>query len=112
MIDRFEMTILVISNTLCVNVIFFFHILYNKKNYVLCFCPPPFFLSYIHNHDSRRSKEREQKGKGGIERVCRAKGKVSSGTPSLVRQAALIHVHRVRFSRWLPRMAESIPETF
>lgn len=92
--------------------LFFFFIYYIIKKITFSVSAPPFFLSYIHNHDSRRSKEREQKGKGGIERVCRAKGKVSSGTPSLVRQAALIHVHRVRFSRWLPRMAESIPETF
>lgn len=110
MIDRFEMTILVISNTLCicVNVIFFFRILYNKKNYVFL----RFFFFFFITFTIDDSEEREQKGKRGIERVCRAKGKVSSGTPSLVRQAALIHVHRVRFSRWLPRMAESIPETF
>lgn len=95
---------------MCKCYFFFFRILYNKKNYVFLRF---FFFFFIHvTFTTDDSEEREQKGKRGIERVCRAKGKVSSGTPSLVRQAALIHVHRVRFSRWLPRMAESIPETF
>lgn len=67
MIDRFEMTILVISNTLCicVNVIFFFfRILYNKKNYVFL---RSFFFFITFTIDD--SEEREQKGKRGIESV-------------------------------------------
>lgn len=91
--------------------LFFFFVYYIIKK--ITFSYVSFFFFFIHvTFTTDDSEEREQKGKRGIERVCRAKGKVSSGTPSLVRQAALIHVHRVRFSRWLPRMAESIPETF
>lgn len=89
---------------------FFFRILYNKIKKIF------FFFSTIHVTFTTTirvvPRNENKKANAESERVCRAKGKVSSGTPSLVRQAALIHVHRVRFSRWLPRMAEPIPETF